>query len=291
LARTLFIVENDVWNDLPSPVKDGAVREVKRLFAFVPHFAVSFLRATSFPRIDFTDAIVKIVESDDEVGAALDHAINVELSNVVFSAQAKAAAKGHPVNLTRPALNRSSFNPDRGGVGSEMKKIVDAGVLRIGIAVTAGIASLETAKTAVVEFATGGDTVADIERREEQQIKKKGLGFFGTHGALTDARLELTWDLLKKGWSQWPDDLRDDVGVALGRLIAHETRHQYVGGDHANVGLGSDQAVLFGQSAFENFADDDRTDVLGNISRLQNEQNRANVLADTLPAGQAFPFD
>src|SRR5260370_376680 len=103
MARTLFIVRDDVFRNLPSRITDGVVAEVRRLFRFLASFTVSVLEPVGFPeRLDFTDSIVKIIEDDDSVTAAVNQARQIELDNLVFSAQQ------HGIRLNTPPPSRSA---------------------------------------------------------------------------------------------------------------------------------------------------------------------------------------
>lgn len=290
MANTLFIVKDDVFKDLPSSLANAAVAEVNRLFKFLTRLNVSVTEPAGFPgRLDFTDSIVKIVNEDADVGAFQNDAFRIELDNVVFS------AKQNGIKVTKPALGHSPSTPDRGGVGFQQKEILDPTNLRLIMNITGGVASLQTAKEEVVEFATGGRTVADIEREKRERMEGKrgrpgvGLAYYGTHQALIDTREEMTWELLNKGWGEWPQDLQVNVAVALGRLIAHEARHQYLL-PHASAGLGSGAAVLFGQPSFADFEKSDQAAIAAQMNRLRQLQATGTTHLETLPRGQPFPF-
>src|SRR5258708_8163960 len=86
MARTLFIVRDDVFRNLPSRITDGVVAEVRRLFRFLANFTVSVLEPVVFPkRLRFTDSIVKIIPDDDGVTAAVNQARQNRLHTLVFS--------------------------------------------------------------------------------------------------------------------------------------------------------------------------------------------------------------
>jgi hypothetical protein len=290
MANTLFIVKDDVFKDLPSAITDAAIAEVKRLYKFITRFTIAVTEQAGFPeRLDFTDSIIKLVKEDAEVTAAQNDAFRIELDNVVFS------IRQNGVNVARPPLNHSAAPPDRGGVGFQQKEIVDPGNLRLIMTVTGGICSLEYAKEEVIQFATGGRTLQDIQDAVRKRIDGtprhpgQGLGYYATHQALIDTREEMTWELMNKGWSDWPQDLQDNFALALGRLIAHEARHQYLS-PHASAGLGSDGAALFGQPSFENFEKSDQADITSALNDLRRRQAGGTTHLATLPKGQPFPF-
>src|SRR5258708_34775435 len=131
MARTLFIVRDDVFRNLPSRITDGVVAEVRRLFRFLANFTVSVLEPVGFPeRLDFTDSIVKIIEDDDGVTAAVNQARQIELDNLVFSAQQ------HGIRLNTPPPSRSAAMPDRGALSFQHKTICDPTHLRLIITIT-----------------------------------------------------------------------------------------------------------------------------------------------------------
>ncbi|HUO55016.1 MAG TPA: hypothetical protein VMU18_09755, partial [Rhodoblastus sp.] len=158
MANTLFIVKDDVFKDLPSAIAAAAIDEVKRLYKFITRLTIAVTEPAAFPELlDFTDSVIRLVKADAEVSAAENDAIRIQLDNVVFS------IRQNGIQVTRPALNRSAALPDRGGVGFQQKEIVDPTNLRLIMTVTGGICSLQTAKEQVIQFATGGRTLADIE--------------------------------------------------------------------------------------------------------------------------------
>lgn len=285
MARKLFIVKDDVFKNLPSRVADGTIAEVKRLFGFLANFTVSVLEPAGFPeRLDFTDSIMKIVENDDDIDAVLDQARHVELNNVVFS------ARQNSVNMTTPPPQpRSTFDPDLAGRAFQQKEIVDPTRLGLIVTVTGGVASLQSAKQAVVEFATGGRTAKDIESsRNKKELWDR---YWMSHQALIDVRDLATWDLMKKkGWSDWSNDLQDNVAVALGRIIAHEARHQYIV-EHSSTGLGADGPRFFGDKNFQDFEKGDQSDITARLVALNRQQSAGRTHLDTIPKGRTFPFD
>lgn len=286
MANTLLIVEDKIFVDLPPSVRNNALVETKRLFAFIPRFQVVTRQPTQFPAaVDFTDSIIKFVETDDEVSAVFNQSFRQQLSNIRHSI--KQNGFNPPTNM----VQRFPATPERGGVGFQQKEIVQAGQTRLAMTVTGGIVSLETAKSEVVEAFAGGRTKKEILDNQDKAIKKKGLaGYFGKHQSLVDTRGLFSYDLLDKNLTDWPKDYQDAVGVALGRLTAHEARHQYVLPHFNGGGLGASEAAIWGDKNFEQFDRQDQGGILAEIQRLQKEQRRANIHLETLPKGQPFPF-
>jgi hypothetical protein len=293
VALTLFIVRDEGFNDLPSDVAEGTLAELKRLFSFLHGFAISVVGPEGFPeRLDFTDAVVKIVISDEEITAAQNQAFHLEWHNVVTS------ARRHGVKLIEPPHGHVQTMPDRGGLSFMQKDIVDPANAKLILTITGGVASIETAKEEVIEFATEELTAADIQRSRKERIegtpRKPGVGmfkYFASYQALTDSRQLATLDLLKrKGWGDWPQDLKDKAALALGRLIAHEARHQYIA-PHSESGVGAESAPLIGQKNFESFEKGDQSAIAAKIADLKTKQRGGKVHLDIFPRGEIFPFN
>ena len=71
LKRTLYVVQNAVWNTLPTVVKAGAEQELNRVFAFVGKengetpFTIRVLAPDQLPeQFDFSESIVSVVTGD-----------------------------------------------------------------------------------------------------------------------------------------------------------------------------------------------------------------------------------
>src|SRR5215471_1329259 len=85
MAKTLFIVQDDVFDALPEAVRKKVLSEVKNLFSFVP-LSVEARRPGAFPAtLHFTDSVVKLVTSDDDVTSASNDILRQEDRNVRFS--------------------------------------------------------------------------------------------------------------------------------------------------------------------------------------------------------------
>lgn len=286
MANILFIVEDKIFVDLPASVRDHALVETKRLFAFIPQFQVVTRQPARLPAtLDFTDSVIKLVETDDEVSTVLNQSFRQQMANIRHSI--KQNGFNPPTNMVQrfPAI------PERGGVGFQQKEIIMAGRTRLAMTVTGGIVSLEAVKSEVVEVFAGGRTKKEILDDQDKAIKKKGLaGYFGKHRALVDTRGLFSYDLVEKRLKDWPKDYQDAVGVALGRLIAHEARHQYILPHFDGGGLGASEAAIWGDKNFEQFDRQDQSSLLARIQQLRTEQRKANIHLETLPRGQPFPF-
>jgi hypothetical protein len=78
--------------------------------------------------------------------------------------------------------------------------------------------------------------------------------------------------------TQWLWD-RALFGQLIGRAMAHEVRHLYVGSGHAAAGLGSDSANLVKATNFSNV---DKRAILRSIQVLERQQGR-NPIVPTFP--------
>jgi hypothetical protein len=90
--------------------------------------------------------------------------------------------------------------------------------------------------------------------------------------------------------ARWPKEYQEAVGTGLGRLIAHEARHQYVEPHFNGGGLGASEPVLWGDKNFEQFDKGDQSQISAKIHQLKAEQQSATILLETLPKDQPFPF-
>jgi hypothetical protein len=66
MAKTLLIVDDDVFQGLPDRAQKKLLSEVASLLSFIPGFAVKTLQPLQFPgrEIHFTDSVVSLIEQD-----------------------------------------------------------------------------------------------------------------------------------------------------------------------------------------------------------------------------------
>ena len=108
---------------------------------------------------------------------------------------------------------------------------------------------------------------------------------------LNDEQISRKEDKLAADPKKWTSAQQRLVGIAVGRAMAHEVRHQYVTSPaHATLGLGSASAPLFGTSP--GFSAADRSSILTNIQQLESQQGTAAVLPTYNADDRAgdFPF-
>jgi hypothetical protein len=290
MANTLYIVDESPFSTLPKITRDQAIAEVKGIFGFVAGFSVSPTSPSSFPtRFDFTDSVIRVVETDAEVDA--NQSNRTQTANINFSIR-QTGANVQPM----PQAGRAPVLPDRGGVGFQNKQVVTSGAQVIAIVITGGFASLESAKTAVVEFLADGKTKEEVEDDRKKAIegtakhKPEGLGYFGKHKALVDTRRLMMWEMLAKPLADWPEEHKKSVGGALGRIIAHEARHQYVAAHFNGGGLGADSPSIWGDPNFTKFDTGDQTGIATALRNFTRLQRTVTIHLETNPRNQPFPF-
>lgn len=285
MANTLYIVEDTDFTNLPDSVRDNALAETKKLFAFITNFKVVTRQPNQFPAtLDFTDSIVKFVGTDAEVAAVQNQSLRQQCPNILQS------IKQNGMNATSSVPKRFPATPERGGVGFQRKEIFTIGTVKLAMTVTGGVAALEAAKSDVVDAFTDGFSRAEILKHRDDEIKKKGAGYFGKHEALIDERRLNAWDQLNRDPADWTKDFQGAVGVALGRLIAHEARHQYIEPHFNGGGLGASEPALFGDKNFEQFDKADQKDISVKLQKFRTEQQKATIHLETIPRGEPFPF-
>jgi hypothetical protein len=285
MARKLFILDDGAFARMPRAIQDHTVAEARKLFDFT-FLSVARVPPAKLPAaIDFTDSIVKVVETDDEVSTMQNQANRGQIANIRHSVTQRR------IGLTISAAQRAPATPERGGVGFQWKTVEAVGTDRVLIALTGGVASLETARSDVLTAFAGGRSKQEIIADRQRAINTTGAArYFATADSLKDTAALTTWNLERKALTDWSQEKQQAVGTALARLIAHEARHQYVLQHFSGGGLGADSAVLFGQKNFEQFDIADQHEIAATLDKFEIEQRRATVHLETFPAGQPSPW-
>ena len=288
MAKTLFIVDDEVYQGLPEAARGNLLSRVRGLFSFIP-LNVEARKPRLFPEVlHFTDSVVSLTESDQAVDPVLQHIKQKETANVQFSI--KQAGVNLTINNPPPSF---AGNLDRGGVGGHWKTVVPIGQQTVSISMTYGVASLETAEEAVVDEDLHGRSLVDIRRERQKLIDKKGLEYaYAKHQSLILTREEMEAELLAKHapLKDWPGYLADNVVTALARIIAHEARHQYILA-HSAAGLGADSPRVWGDPNYADFDGTDKANIVTRINDLTTSWNTAAVHLETCPQEKASPFD
>jgi len=145
--------------------------EVKSIFSFAPKFTVLITTQDKIPeKIDFTDSIVKVVATDDDVSTMQNQAEQQELRSIEF------AIKKNKLNIKMASFKRNSARPERGGVGWQAKEVLAVGGQKVALVQTGGIASAETAATDVLTFlAPNHWTLKEAEEKRDGKLNKAKL--------------------------------------------------------------------------------------------------------------------
>jgi hypothetical protein len=292
MARILYILDDATLKTLGSAIMAKMVNEVKSIFSFAPKFTVLLTAQDKIPeRIDFTDSIVKVVAKDDDVTAMQNQAEQQELRSIEF------AIKKNKLNIKMAEFKRTSAKPERGGVAWQVKEVLSSGGQKVALVQTGGIASVETAATDALTFlAPNNWTLKEAEEKRDGKLNKAKLA----HGKDQEDKIteaNTTFEKSKKHWAlqgtvpkSWPQNAQDTLGIALGRLVAHEARHQYILDHFDDGGLGGESAELLGVASSEKFHKDDVKNIIGQLAKFETTQKTATIHVETFPQGQAFAF-
>ena len=68
------------------------------------------------------------------------------------------------------------------------------------------------------------------------------------------------------------------LGEAWARAIAHEARHEYIGAEHAETGLGQEGAYIIGEKTSANISKEDQKAILARLRKLEAQQGTATVV-------------
>lgn len=276
LNRTLYVVQNDVWKSLPAAVKSGAESELNRVFAFVGKtagekpFSIKILSSDQLPeQFDFSESIVSVIQED--VGSYLDNAFALQQKQI----NDWLTTQKVPVGATA-SQSRESRTPELIGRGGQSKHVLKEGANSFAIPQMAGAVDI---REVVKSFLDNIDSLLAA-----QMVKLPGKG--------TDISKWPATVISEKGTTSWSP--LDMLGAPLGRAIAHEARHEYIGGTHSETGLGKDSAAIIGEKNSENFSDEDQKAIVAKIHGLEKDQGNATVVP-TFPRSSRlkkdqFPF-
>jgi hypothetical protein len=280
LNRTIFVVQNDVWTSLPAEVRTAAEQELNKQFAFVGQasgekaFTIKVLTPAQLPeQFDFSEAVVSVIHGDPQkyVDAAVA-AQRDQIRRFLDSQHVTPPATGH----SQP----TGSDPFRMGVGLGNKTVFTANGQAFALPVMAG----------AVNFDDVLDSFFDnIDSNLAGQLEK-----VPGHGR--DLSKWPKTIMSKKGTTSWARaDVLAMVGGALGRVIAHEARHEYIT-EHAKAGLGGEgeNTPIIGESHSLEFSKEDQKAILDRLHKLETQQGHARVVPtfpqDIRSDPDAFPF-
>jgi hypothetical protein len=292
MAKTLYIVEDSAYTNLPEAVRKTAMAELPKLLGFIKNFKVVTKQPAQFSaQFDFTDSIVKVVDTEGEVGAVQNQSIRQQLKNIEFSITQNGA------KLADSDPKHFAATPERGGVGFQVKQIINGGAKKMAMALTGGIASVEFVKEEVVDHFAGGRTRKEILERQRKMIhgtaNRKGMGtekYHNSDDGKLDKRHLAALGMLGVELKNWPKDYQEAAGIGLARVIAHEARHQYVAPHFEGGGLGAGEADIYGDKNFEQFDNEDQKEINTTLAELERLQKTATVHLETIPKGKPFIF-
>lgn len=276
LNRTLYVVQNDVWNGLPAKVQSSAVKELERLFSFIGKvkgenaFSIKVMTAQQLPeQFDFSESVVSVIDGDPK--GYVDQAFDLQKSQIKKWLEQQ--------KVTVPSEKDRDFDPGKPetlGRGGASKTILKDKKQVYAMPVMAGAVSLPEILEAFF------DNIDDLLEKQfiRLGIDKKNPNKWPSKISTKDGKM--SWDALEM------------LGIAVGRAIAHEARHEYTGGGHAEAGLGADSPIILGEKNSENFSDKDQKEFLKKIQDLEKQQGKATIVP-TFPQEnrskkELFPF-
>jgi hypothetical protein len=301
MAKTLYIVDDKVFTDLPKDVRTAALDETKKLLKFIPKFDVKTFQSAQFPAaLDFTDAVFRLGEDSGALSGFFNTTSNQQWKNTLDS------IKQHNISISSSIQGaHAPSTPDRIGVGFMKKEVIQAGTARLGITITGGMASLEDVKLEVVKWLAHGRTEADIKQFQQHELRRFPDKYPGsTQDAIDKADLK-QYDFMKQPLKNWPQNVKfranpqkpetmvnvqTKVGVFLARALVHEVRHQYAGDSHAKAALGSDAPDISDDANYGDFSVDDKGNINNKITAFELKQKNATIRIETNAQGQTFPF-
>lgn len=293
--RTVHIVENEQWTALPPQTRATALEEVRRIFAFVgtqtgSGITVKIHAPNAFPEtLDFSEAVVTLT---DAPAAHINRAFRTQFRH------AKAEIEAMGIKVTGIDVTRVSSVPERIGLGNHDKHTVDLpGGRKLAIPVTAGVVNTSELLKVVVEDLAGQEAAIKARQDFTDENGIEDLGAFARYLASSQGLLDTQVLLVLQNQddpTQWTGNYKSVLGKVLGRAIAHEARHQYVGNAHADEGLGAEGPDLLDDVRYGDFSTQDNRDIIQALQNLEREQSNATIVP-TYPNRvrgdlEAFPF-
>jgi hypothetical protein len=281
LNRTLFVVQNDVWNGLPAEVRTAAEQELNNLFAFVGQasgekaFSIKVLTPAQLPeQFDFSESVVSVIHGD--AGQYVDAAMAAQREQIRRFLDSQHVTPPAAPTGAHPA----AADPFHMGVGNAGKTVFTANGQAFALPVMAGAVSIDEVLDSFFE---------NIDSNLSDQLEK-----VPGHGR--DLSKWPKTIMSKKGTTSWARaDVLAMLGGALGRVIAHEARHEYIT-KHAKAGLGGEgeNTPIIGEKHSLEFSKDDQKAILERIRTLEKQQGTARVVP-TFPQSlrtrpEDFPF-
>lgn len=193
---TAWLVENALWRILPAQMQLGALEGFALAYTFQGghHMALKRVAPERVPqRLDFTDGIVELHRTGDGAARALSRVVRKQLAQV-------------------PGY-REPF-PERPYAGA-----VDLGRAFVLKDERPGLAALGEEVLCIAECVVNFETVVGMWRLQTKKDRSKGV-FLGPRlrRGMAQPTSTLWPHRIPRSWQRW-------LGVALGRVMAHEVWH------------------------------------------------------------------
>ncbi|HEU4650760.1 MAG TPA: hypothetical protein VFS49_05040 [Croceibacterium sp.] len=279
--RTIHVLDAPPFSTLPNPVKVAALDELRALFSFVGgksgrKITVALLAEANFPQsFAFSDSVVVLIDSSSALQAHMTDSFRLQGQNAV------AALRQQNVPFQNPFASppRAPINMDRAGLGRRDKRVTGGRAFPF----MAAYCSLAEIMSDFVDLA---DSQIDVRKVRQRRAGPLDARNFATHRSLIEIAVLTVLDNPQDPtqWL-WRPEL---FGQLIGRTMAHEVRHTYVGAGHAQAGLGADGARVE-EAKFATFSRADQAAIAAAIQASETQQGQRPVVP-TNPAGQPFPF-
>jgi hypothetical protein len=278
--RTIFVADVPPFTTLPAQARTSAIDELRRLYDFIGgtrarKMTVTLLEPGRFPQsFAFSDAVVVLIPASAGLQANVNETLRRQGQNAVHAlAQLNVAFRNPFANPPKTPMK-----PETIGVGLSDRRVQSGRAFPF-------MAAYVALDEIISEFVAEAESKIDV-RRARQRQKEINPKYWGSHLALFETAVLSVVDN-KSDPTQWLWEV-PLFGQMVGRAMAHEVRHAYVGAGHAAQGLGADGPPLAIPSS-GSFSPADRTGIARTIAALERRQGR-NQLVPTNPTGQPFPF-
>lgn len=280
--RTIYVVKDEVFMNIPNDVRKAALEELENAFAFVGTatkkraLRTVALEPAKFPEaVTLSDGVVRIVANELDIQASVNNAIRIQVANV----KRELTEQGEKAELP---LKRTALKPDLGGLAQNGKQVL-SGKKRYALPIMASAVALESAiSDALDEIGSKIHLQKVLERRANASPR-----YWASRRALEETEVMMALENPTNP-AKWSNGQRQLLGVALGRTMAHEVRHLYVI-PHAATGLGADSPLIL-SDRYARFSATDRTTIVRALQKLEQQQARS-TLVRTFPNHVGnFPF-
>lgn len=289
-SRRIFVTDNKLFQSLPQVVRDAAIEELTRLFKFIgavkgaKSMTVLLLEPSKFPeQFSCSDAVITLVSSPGVFKPYTRDALVMQGQNAAFSLGNLKAA----VTYTNP-FSASGYTPsdiDILGKALLAKRKFKNGKRVFVLPFMVSVISLNEAMDEYFQYV---DSTIDQANALKRLATKDPDYLRSDKGREEAAKISVLDN--PNDFSKWTWDLKP-FGIILGRIMAHEIRHLYIGSAHAVDGLGRDSTGnLLGKNSSD-FSSADKKKILKFIHGWEKYQGKAQVVP-TFPAGKRvnFPF-